>query len=1286
MEKETKDIELHEEEDGAIIPEHNDYEWDEDLYGEDLEDVISDGFFDKEIIGKDSDEDLQTAYRNYDKDYNELVSILSSIIEKGELTEEDKTSLGAINADYDDSYTVIKQEIKNAQTISLENQLNEIKSEMLTGSQEDVYNALTNGGLAQGIYLGEDGEIYINAQFLQTRGLTVVNNDDEVTLRIDDDGNLTTSGDIVGGTITGAIMNAMTINTDTVNITSEDGAMTLEGAMQKFSDENGNIRIKIGKDTDGTFKFILYGEDGESVLIDKNGIKANAISMGTINVSHLNADVFNAVDAKIHTATIDKATIGQLNATNAIINTLQTNKADITELNAVKGNITQLESEVGKINTLESNIANISELLAGNITAENIQTGTITAGSGIIADGAIGSAQISELDASKIKAGKIDTSKVEVAGANNHLKIKGNRLQVFQGTGSNAKERVSLGDVNGDGTIYGLRVRGADGKTVLLDENGVKAEGITDGSITNNKISEDANIDGAKLNINSVVSKLNEDGTEVIKGNKIEVDGDSLTTKLSTITNKQTEDGKKITQAQSQITANANAIKLKVDNQTYQTDKSDMTSKLNKNTSEISAMKGQIALKVEQTDIDNAKSELEGSINSKINTAKSEIKVTTDAISQNVSNLSQTVSNKADGSTVTAINNKVSSLETNVNGISGRVTNVEKTTTTLNTQVDTAQSTADSAMSKANSAQSTANTNKGNITKLQGDVSTIKTDVAELEVTTTGISQKVSSVESTTASLTTQVGNAQNTANSANTNATNAMNKANSANSLADSKAKVFTTTPTVPYKIGDLWVQGATGEMMRCKTARSTGNYNSSDWEKASKYTDDTKANAVDGKVTTLQGEYNTTKSKVATLETTLDGITQRVSSTESTTTTLTEKIDVTVKNVTVYYAINTSSTTAPTSGWSTTPPTWVEGKYIWSKTTTTLTNGTSTTTNPVCITGAKGATGATGAKGDKGDTGSTGTGVESITTEYYLSTSKTTQTGGSWVTTQPTWTKGKYLWTRSKIVYKNPTSTAYTSPICDSSWDVVNDVQTQVDANKTQISTTSNKVSTIETNLSNITSRVNTVETTTKTLNDKVVSHESRLNTAEQKITDKAIINTVSSTITEKVNQGVEETEKLLNGNMDSAISSAKEDILDNISQNYATSNTVSELQKFVSSNMKQTSEDITMQFKTATDYTKEVDGKLEEYKKLVSTNIRFSEEGIDLGKTNSPFTATLDNTKLAFKQSGEEVAYISNNKMHITQAEVQENLRIGDKGTGFFSWSLGSNGNLSLKWSEN
>ena len=745
-------------------------------------------------------------------------------------------------------------------------------------------------------------------------------------------------------------------------------------------------------------------------IIDLNATNANIenLNVEVGNIKELtsqkaNIDDLKATNAVIENLKANKADVTDLNAVNATIGSLQAGKADITELNAVKGNITQLESEVAKIGTIKSDVADIEHILAGNITADNIQTGAITAGSGIIADGAIGSAQISSIDAGKISAGKIDTSKVEVAGTNNHLRIKGNRIQVFQGTGNQAKERVSLGDVNGNGSVYGLRVRGADGQTILLDENGVKSEGITDGAITNDKISDNANIDGAKLNINSVVSKINEDGTETIQGTKIEVEGTTLNTKLSTITNKQTQDSERISQAQAEITANTNAIKLKVDEQTYTADKKDMTSKLNKNTSEISAMKGQIALKVEQTDIDNAsnvlKSEIKTELNevhdridgildnvggaiadgiidesetiminssitqlnkeketltqrynyiynlstlsssmksslkttmdnynskqsalishiqsmikdkhisdserqtyntrlaeystalanvnkkieecmdsissSKVDSAKAEIKVTTDAISQNVSNLSQTVSTKADGSTVTAINNKVGTLETNVNGISGKITNLEKTTTNLGNSVS----------------------------GVQGEVGTLKSDVASLEVTTSGISQKVSNVETTTSSLTQQVTTAQNTANqaktdasNANKNATNAMNKANSANSLADSKAKVFTTTPTVPYKIGDLWVQGTSGDVMRCKTARTSGSYTASDWEKASKYTDDTKANAVDGKVTTLQGTVNSTSSKVATLETNLEGITQRVSSTESTTSSLTTKVN---------------------------------------------------------------------------------------------------------------------------------------------------------------------------------------------------------------------------------------------------------------------------------------------------------------------------------------------------------------------------------------------------------
>lgn len=94
------------------------------------------------------------------------------------------------------------------------------------------------------------------------------------------------------------------------------------------------------------------------------------------------------------------------------------------------------------------------------------------------------------------------------------------------------------------------------------------------------------------------------------------------------------------------------------------------------------------------------------------------------------------------------------------------------------------------------------------------------------------------------AAASSKAGNAQSTAESA-------LNKANDAQSTADSKAKVFTSTPTVPYKIGDLWVQGTSGVIMKCKVSRSSGSYTDADWEKADKYTDDTKANAVDQYIT---------------------------------------------------------------------------------------------------------------------------------------------------------------------------------------------------------------------------------------------------------------------------------------------------------------------------------------------------------------------------------------------------------------------------------------------------
>lgn len=61
------------------------------------------------------------------------------------------------------------------------------------------------------------------------------------------------------------------------------------------------------------------------------------------------------------------------------------------------------------------------------------------------------------------------------------------------------------------------------------------------------------------------------------------------------------------------------------------------------------------------------------------------------------------------------------------------------------------------------------------------------------------------------------------------------------AKDTADHKRRVFIATPTTPYDAGDMWAGGPSGEIMRCIVSRASGSYTSSDWDKASKYTDDT-------------------------------------------------------------------------------------------------------------------------------------------------------------------------------------------------------------------------------------------------------------------------------------------------------------------------------------------------------------------------------------------------------------------------------------------------------------
>ena len=124
-------------------------------------------------------------------------------------------------------------------------------------------------------------------------------------------------------------------------------------------------------------------------------------------------------------------------------------------------------------------------------------------------------------------------------------------------------------------------------------------------------------------------------------------------------------------------------------------------------------------------------------------------------------------------------------------------------------------------------------------------------------------------------------------------------------------------------------------------------------------------------------------------------------------------------VSSIVEQYYQSTSATSQTEGSWSTTVPAWVDGKYIWTRSVITYTDSTTSTTSPVCVTG------------QKGGTGGTGVGVSSVDVWYYQSTSATSLSGGSWSTTSPTWSDGKYVWTKTIITYTNNT-TDETTAVC--------------------------------------------------------------------------------------------------------------------------------------------------------------------------------------------------------------------------------------------------------------
>ena len=132
---------------------------------------------------------------------------------------------------------------------------------------------------------------------------------------------------------------------------------------------------------------------------------------------------------------------------------------------------------------------------------------------------------------------------------------------------------------------------------------------------------------------------------------------------------------------------------------------------------------------------------------------------------------------------------------------------------------------------------------------------------------------------------------------------------------------------------------------------------------------TDDTKAKQAVIQVEKAEQKVEEVKEAVKVVETTVQDQQRQI--------TIIDESAVT--GVVVQYAKSTSPTVAPTSGWSSSSPTWESGKYIWQRTVTTIA-GEQIVSNVSCIQGAK------GEQGQKGEDGTSVTILGHYDTEAEL------------------------------------------------------------------------------------------------------------------------------------------------------------------------------------------------------------------------------------------------------------------------------------------------------------
>lgn len=559
-------------------------------------------------------------------------------------------------------------------------------------------------------------------------------------------------------------------------------------------------------------------------------------------------------------------------------------------------------------------------------------------------------------------------------------------------------------------------------------------------------------IDAKIGEIHTQVSQANTQSKEAVDKAAQAQTTASKANELANTANTQSEDAKKLAEQANTSTGKAqeqiDAIKGDITDSNKQIQSA--VDKVNANATEINTVKETYATKVDlTTESKSIHADVSTEIEKKVgelSTTVSQTYASKSALTQIEGSLNTKIKQNADSITTQA--SSIEKLQSDTTQAQLDITEATKKATQAQTQASTALSNAQSAQTLADEAKKKADSAQLNLDSANKELADAKANLETVTGRVDATEGEITKAQTRLTNAESAVKKAQTDASTAQSNAQTAIDNAKAAQTTAD------TAKANAEQAQKDL--NALTNRVTKTETAIK---------QNSEKITIQAES------VTEIKGIASSANSNASSALNKANSLTDRANSGE---------FDGRgVASTTVEYQASTSGTTVPTGTWSATIPSVAQGSYLWTKTTTNYTSGTPTVGYSVArmgVNGAKGdkgetgqtgpqgvqgVKGATGAQGPTGPTGATGTGVASMTQQYYMSDSKTTQSGGSWVESMPTWSNGKYLWTRYKVVYKNPASTVYTTPVCDSSWEAVNEESTK-------------RQSAIETKANEITSKV--------------------------------------------------------------------------------------------------------------------------------------------------------------------------------------------------------------------